>query len=68
MKNNEFITPNKLFIDRTDVKAARKVLIDNGIPMDEADTVLQAIGYTLLGEELFPEKTDTKEPQTEKTS
>ena len=32
-----------------------QVLIDNGIEPEEADTVLQAIGYTLLDTELFPE-------------
>ena len=34
---------------------AEKVLIDNGIDADEADTVLQAIGYALLDAELYPE-------------
>jgi hypothetical protein len=37
------------------VRAAENVLIDNGIDADEADTVLQAIGYTLLDMELYPE-------------
>ena len=30
-------------------------MIDNGIDKDEAETVLQAIGYILLDKELFPE-------------
>ena len=34
---------------------AVKVLIDNGIEKDEAETVLQAVGYVLLDKELFPE-------------
>lgn len=34
---------------------AVKVLIDNGIEEDEAETVLQAVGYVLLDKELFPE-------------
>lgn len=44
-----------MFIDSTDVKNAKKVLVDNGIAEDEAETVLQAVGYALLDEELFPE-------------
>lgn len=39
-----------------DVSRAEQVLIDNGIDPDEADTVLQAIGYTLLDAELYPEE------------
>jgi hypothetical protein len=42
-------------IDTKKVRAAENVLIDNGIDADEADTVLQAIGYTLLDMELYPE-------------
>lgn len=37
------------------IKAAEQVLIDNGIDEDEAQTVLQAIGYALLNTELYPE-------------
>lgn len=37
------------------IKAAEQVLIDNGIEPDEAWIVLQAIGYALFGEELYPE-------------
>jgi len=36
------------------VKAAEKVLADNGIEADEVQTVLQAIGYALLDCELYP--------------
>jgi hypothetical protein len=42
-------------IDTKKWKAAENVLIDNGIDLDEADVVLQAIGYTLLDMELYPE-------------
>ena len=35
------------------IKSAEQVLIDNGIDKDEADTVLQAIGYALLDTELY---------------
>ena len=48
MKINHEITEEE--IERT-----LKVLIDNGIENEEAETVLQAIGYTLLDAELFPE-------------
>ncbi len=42
-------------ITREDIRRAEKVLIDNGIEPDEASTVLQAIGYTLLDKELYEE-------------
>lgn len=45
-------------IDKEKIKLAEKCLIDNGISEDEAATVLQAIGYTLLDEELYPEGND----------
>lgn len=45
-----YATPSK-----EQIKKAEQVLIDNGIEPDEAATVLQAIGYTLLEEELYPE-------------
>lgn len=35
---------------------AEQCLIDNGIEPDEASTVLQALGYILLDEELYPEE------------
>ncbi len=38
------------------IEAAEKVLADNGIEHDETATVLQAIGYTLLDKELYPEE------------
>jgi hypothetical protein len=37
------------------IRSAERVLIDNGIDPDKADTVLQAIGYALLDAELYPE-------------
>lgn len=39
-------------ITKSAVEKTLKVLTDNGIDKDEAGTVLQAIGYTLLDEEL----------------
>lgn len=39
-------------INKENVNKALKVLIDNGIDKDEAETVLQAIGYALIDTEL----------------
>ena len=38
------------------IMKAEQVLIDNGIEPDEASTVLQAIGYVLMDEELYKEE------------
>ena len=46
-------------VKRSDIDGAEGVLIDNGIHPDEAMMVLQAIGYVLLGEELYPEDEDS---------
>ena len=35
------------------IEKAKQVLIDNGIEADEAETVLQAVGYALLDVDLF---------------
>lgn len=43
-------------ISKEAIKKAEQVLIDNGIEEDEADIVLQAIGYVLLDAELYPEE------------
>lgn len=40
-------------IDKDKIKKAEQILIDNGIDEDEAETVLQALGYVLLDEELY---------------
>lgn len=42
-------------ITKEKIQRAEQCLIDNGIEEDEADTVLQAIGYILLDEELYPD-------------
>ena len=41
---------------KKNLTATEQVLIDNGIEEDEASTVLQAIGYSLLNTELYPEE------------
>ena len=43
-------------IDRARIEKAEQILIDNGIEEDEAKTVLQALGYALLDEEIYPPK------------
>lgn len=40
-------------VDKNKITRALKVLTDNGVEEDEAEVVLQAIGYTLLNTELF---------------
>lgn len=40
-------------IDEIKLKKAEQCLIDNGIASDEAETVLQALGYILLDKELY---------------
>lgn len=52
---------DKIFIHATEItneqiNKAMQCLIDNGIEEDEACVVLQALGYILLDEELFPEE------------
>lgn len=42
-------------INKEVIEKTKQVLIDNGIDEDEVETVLQAVGYTLLNKELFPE-------------
>ncbi len=42
-------------IEKEKIKLAEKCLMDNGIEANEVETVLQAIGYILIDEELYPE-------------
>ena len=42
-------------ITQDKVRMAEQILINNGIEEDEADAVLQALGYVLLDTELYPE-------------
>ena len=42
-------------IDELAIESCVQILIDNGIAVDEADSVLQAIGYALIDTELYPE-------------
>ena len=45
---NDYITPEQK-------EKAKQILVDNGIEEDEAEIVLQAIGYALIDTELYPE-------------
>lgn len=54
-KLDESINLHESAINQDKINKALQVLIDNGIDEDEAEIVLQAIGYTLLDTELFPE-------------
>lgn len=47
-------TANEEAIYDERISKAEQCLIDNGIEPDEASTVLQALGYILLDEELYP--------------
>lgn len=38
------------------IAKAEQILIDNGIDIDEAPIVLQALGYVLMDEELYEEE------------
>ena len=42
-------------ITKEEIERTLKVLIDNGIEKKEAETIPQAIKYTLLNTKLFPE-------------
>ncbi len=56
MDPEKIITFVNTSISVNDIEKAEGVLIDNGIPEDEASTVLQAIGYVLIDSELYPDK------------
>ena len=51
--------------DQKHIRKALQVLVDNGIEEDEAPIVLQAIGYTLLDEELMEAVEITVDPNAE---
>lgn len=53
-------------ITKSMIEKTEKVLCDNGIEKDEVHTVLQAIGYTLLDTELYPEKIKSSNSDNER--
>lgn len=54
------IDVKKTRIDEVAIEECVQILIDNGIEIDEADTVLQAIGYALIDTELYPDDEDAE--------
>lgn len=42
-------------ITQENIKRAEQVLMDNGHDLDDAQDILQALGYVLLDVELYPE-------------
>ena len=61
LKERNENTARLVNVSEEDIVKAQQVLIDNGIDKDEADSVLQALGYALLGVELYPNEI-THEP------
>ena len=53
--SNIVVEKKNLRITSKKIKAAENCLVDNGIEADEAQIVLQALGYILIDEELYPE-------------
>ena len=62
LKERNEETARLINVSEEDVVKAQQVLIDNGIDEDEADSVLQALGYTLLGVELYPNEITGPKP------
>ncbi len=62
LKERNENTARLVNVSEEDVAKAQQVLIDNGIDEDEADCVLQALGYALLGVELYPNEITNHEP------
>ena len=52
-KEGEACVNVAISINEAKLKKAEQCLIDNGIASDEAETVLQALGYILLDKELY---------------
>ena len=51
----ELLFNHAFSVDPTVIKKAEQCLIDNGIQQSEAPAILQALGYILFSEELYPE-------------
>lgn len=52
---DQVITVQSTRIHPMYISDAEQILVDNGIPRDEAQVVLQAIGYALIDTELYPD-------------
>lgn len=56
MKNlKNIIFENEICITDENIQKAEQVLIDNGHDLNDAQDILQALGYVLLDVELYPE-------------
>lgn len=56
MKNpKNIIFENEICITDENIQKAEQVLMDNGHDLDDAQNILQALGYVLLDVELYPE-------------
>lgn len=45
----------EICITQENIERAEQVLVDNGHDLDDAQNILQALGYVLLDVELYPE-------------
>ena len=54
-------------ITKDQIEAAEKILIDNGIKADEASTVLEAIGFALINQDIYVHGYKAKCIQWDKT-
>ena len=45
----------EICITKENIQRAEQVLMDNGHDLDDAQNILQALGYVLLDVELYPE-------------
>lgn len=52
---NSIIFEGEVCITKEHVQKAEQVLMDNGHDLDDAQDILQALGYVLLDVELYPE-------------
>lgn len=52
---NSIVFEGELCITKENIKRAEQVLMDNGHDLDDAQDILQALGYVLLDVELYPE-------------
>lgn len=52
---SSIVFEGELCITKENVQRAEQVLMDNGHDLDDAQDILQALGYVLLDVEVYPE-------------
>ena len=52
---NSIVFEGEICITKENIQKAEQVLMDNGHDLDDAQDILQALGYVLLDVELYPE-------------